>query len=113
MPETKNLGKTGLGMQANLAATLCYLLGWVTGLIFYLIEKENKYVRFHAMQSMIVFGVLNILGMALIFIPIFGWMLIMVLWPLQIVLWVVLMVKAYQGEQIKLPIAGKIAEQNT
>jgi len=50
----QDLGKSSTGMQPNVAGLLCYLAGWITGLIFYLIEKENKFVRFHAMQSIIV-----------------------------------------------------------
>lgn len=113
MAQTKDLGKTSVGIQANLAAVLSYAAFWVSGLIFFLIEKENKYLRFHALQSVILFGGLNILFIILLFIPILGWMLLMILCPLLIVLWVVLMVKAFQGEQIKLPFVGNIAEKNS
>ena len=51
-----DLGKSSTGLDAKVAGLLCYVVGWVTGLIFFLIEKENKFVRFHAMQSIIVFG---------------------------------------------------------
>ena len=61
--ENKDLGTTSTGIQPNVAGLLSYLLGWVTGLIFFLIEKDNKFVRFHAMQSMIVFGGLTIFNM--------------------------------------------------
>ena len=61
----KDLGKTSSGMQANVAGLLCYLLGVITGIIFILIEKENKFVRFHAMQSIIVFGGLFVINMIL------------------------------------------------
>jgi uncharacterized membrane protein len=106
--ENKDLGKTSTGMQPNLEALLCYLFGFITGLIFYLIEKENKYVRFHAMQSIVVFAVLFIAGMVLMFIPLIN----LLFWLAEFVLWIVLMVKAYQGEKFKLPIAGDIAEKN-
>ncbi len=111
--ENKDLGKTSSGMKPNLAGLLCYLLWFVTGIVFFLTEKENKFVRFHAMQSIITFGFLFVLGMILPFIPILGWILIPVLWITEIVLWIVLMVKAYQGEHFKLPVAGEIAEQNS
>jgi uncharacterized membrane protein len=115
--EPKDLGKTSTGMQANIAGLLCYVLGWISGLVFFLIEKENKFVRFHAMQSMIVFGALFILqivvGLLLgaflgVLVPFFNGLVAL----LSLVLWVVLMVKAYQGEKFKLPIAGDIAEKN-
>jgi len=111
--ENKDLGKTSTGMQANVAALLSYVLGWVTGLIFYLIEKDNKFVRFHAMQSIVTFGGLNVLIMVLIFIPVLGWIVMPIVSILQFILWILLMVKAYQGETFKLPIAGDIAEKNS
>jgi len=111
--ENKDLGKTSTGMQVNVAALLSYVLGWVTGLIFYLIEKDNKFVRFHAMQSIVTFGGLNVLIMVLIFIPVLGWIVMPIVSILQFILWILLMVKAYQGEMFKLPIAGDIAEKNS
>ena len=48
--------KTSTGLEDNIAGLLCYVAGWVSGLIFLLIETENKFVRFHAVQSIIVFG---------------------------------------------------------
>lgn len=111
--EKKDLGKTSTGMQPNVAALLSYLLGFITGIIFYLIEKENKFVRFHAMQSIVTFGAFFILGFILAMIPIVGWGLMPVLWIIQVILWVLLMAKSYQGELFKLPIAGDIAEKNS
>jgi len=110
-------------MQPNVAALLSYVLGFVTGLVFFLIEKENKFVRFHAIQSMIVFGALFVSQIAVgilfaIFImlrlgfmmPVFSF-ITGLLYLVGVILWVVLMVKAYQGETFKLPIAGDIAEK--
>ena len=108
----QNLGKSSTGMQPNVAALLSYLLGWITGLIFFLIEKENKFVRFNAMQSIVTFAGLGILQIILIFIPIVGWILMPIVGLVSIILWIVLMVNAYQGKTIKLPIAGDIAEKN-
>ena len=111
--ENKDLGKTSTGMQPNLEALLCYLFGFITGLIFYLIEKENKFVRFHAMQSIVVFGSLFVVGLVVPFLPGINLVLMPLLWAAEIVLWVVLMIKAYQGEMFKLPVAGDIAEKNS
>jgi len=123
--EAKDLGKTSTGMQANVAGLLCYVLGWLTGLVFFLIEKENKFVRFHALQSMIAFGGLFILHIAIgMFMGIFAAIGAGFLVPLLslingllvlvgLILWVLLMVKAYQGEKFKLPVIGDIAEKNT
>jgi len=109
----KNMGKIPLGIEANIAALLSYLLGFVTGIIFYVLEKENKFVRFHAMQSMLVFGALFVLSIMLQFVIFILWPLVVILNIAGIALWVILMVKAYQGEYFKLPIAGDIAEKNS
>ena len=110
--ENKDLGKTSTGIQPNVAALLCYLVGWITGLIFYLIEKDNKFVRFHALQSIVVFGALTVLSIVVSVIPTIGWQLIPAINVVGLILWIVCMVKGYQGEKFKLPVAGDIAEKN-
>lgn len=90
----------------NLNATLTYVGGWITGLIFLLIEKEDENVRFHAAQSVVIFGGLTIFT----FIPILGQLLSIVLWPLALILWVVLIVKTYQGEKMELPMVSDFAK---
>ena len=107
----KDLGKTSLGMNANLAALLSYVAGIITGLIFFLLEKENKFVRFHAMQSMLTFGFFFILNIILGFIPVVGWSFIPLISLVQLAIWIILMVKAYQGEEFKLPVVGEIASK--
>ena len=113
MTEIKELGKTSVGIQANIAGLLCYLFGFVSGLIFLILEKENKFVKFHAVQSIVVFGAIFLANIVLMFIPILGWIALLLLSVLSFVLWVVLMVKAYQGECFKVPVAGDIAEKNS
>ncbi len=108
---TKAKGKTSTGLEPNIAGLLCYVLGWVTGVIFFILEKDNKFVRFHAMQSIITFGAINIAYFILAFIPIIGWIFGYLIGALGFVLWIVLMVKAAQGEKYKLPLAGDLAEQ--
>lgn len=105
--------KTSTGLEQNVAGLLCYLLGWVTGLIFILLEKENRFVRFHALQSIAVFGVLTVASIILGFIPFIGWILSWLLGLLGLVLWIVLMVKAYQNQMYKLPVAGDFAERHS
>lgn len=111
--ESKNLGESTLGMQPNIAGLLCYFLGFVTGLVFYLVEKKNKFIRFHAMQSIVVFGAIFVINIVLMAIPVLGFLANALLSLLSLVLWILLMVKAYQGEYFKLPIAGDIAEKNS
>ena len=93
--------------DGNTNALLTYLVGWITGLIFLLTEKEDQFIRFHAAQSVVTFGILSLVG----FIPFIGWMLTPLLAPIGLILWILLMVKAYQGERFKLPVVGEWAEQ--
>ena len=104
MPEAK---KSGTGLSSNTAAALTYVLGWATGLVFLLIEKNDKVVRFHAMQSIITFGGLTLLS----FVPIIGWILSPFIVIASLVLWLILIYKAYQGEEFKLPIIGDFAKK--
>ncbi len=110
------------GMSENTAGLLCYLLGWITGLIFYLMDKR-PYVRFHAAQSIVVFGGLNIITYVLgLFLGLsmmaHGWtglsggfVLLHLVHLFIFILWIFLMVKAYQGERFRVPIAADIADQ--
>lgn len=105
------MDKTSTGLTENVAGLLCYGLGWVTGIIFLLIEPENKFVRFHAMQSVVVFGVLSVVTFIFSWIPVIGFVIAWLAGPLAFILWIVLMYKAYQGEKYKLPWAGNLAER--
>ena len=106
------MAKTSVELEENVAGLLCYVLGWVSGLVFFLIEKKNKFVRFHALQSIIVFGTLFVASFILGWIPFIGWVIKWLIWVLALVLWIILMIKAYQGEKFKLPWAGDLAEKN-
>jgi len=128
------MAKTSMNMEENIAGLLCYVLTWLTGIIFYFLEKENKFVRFHALQSVITFLPLTILGW------LFGWLgapklvygsyygytgpigvnegipaliyLSWIIWAIMVILWIILMIKAYQGEKSNLPVVGDIAEKH-
>lgn len=106
--ENKN---TVLGVTENIEALLCYALGWVTGLVFLLLEQKNAFVRFHAMQSLATFLGLFIITLVLGFVPVLGLLVNILIWPLSVVLWIVLMVKAYKGERYKLPVVGDFVEK--
>ncbi len=103
--------KTSLGLEENIEGVLCYVLGFVTGIIFFLLEKESEFVRFHAMQSIIVFLSIVVLQRIFVFIPFLGWIISSLLGLVGFVLWILLMIKAYQGEKFKVPIAGDLAER--
>ncbi|MFH1101383.1 MAG: hypothetical protein V1726_05040 [Methanobacteriota archaeon] len=114
--------KTSLGLEENIEAALCYLGIWVTGLIFYFIDNKNKTIRFHALQSILVFLPLSILGLIIsgffgVFSYTAGWFFLVGLsWLfgfLFLVLWLFLLLKAFQGKKMKLPIVGDIAEKNS
>ncbi|MFO7968072.1 MAG: DUF4870 domain-containing protein [Archaeoglobaceae archaeon] len=102
-----------LGLDENIAGALTYVLGWLTGVIFYLLEKESRYVRFHAVQSIALFLPLHVVIIVLGYIPFIGWVISNLLALLGLVLWIVLIVKAYQGEWFKLPVTGDIAEERS
>jgi uncharacterized membrane protein len=108
-----HLGPTATGLAPNVAGLLAYLVGWVTGLIFLLIEPQNKFVRFHAMQSLIIFaglsvvqialGILSGLALGLAFV------LMQLVWLVGLVCWIVGIVVAAQGKWFKFPIVGDYA----
>ncbi len=103
------------GMAENVAGLLCYVLGWITGLIFFFIDKR-PFVRFHAAQSIVVFGGLMIVQIALSMVFLaggvaLGFSLRALISILGFVLWILLMIKAYQGERYRLPIAADLADQ--
>ncbi len=117
------LGPTSMGMQANVAAGLSYIFGWITGLIFFLSEKQNQFVRFNAMQSIILsvaltvfyivieilsvaFAAANIGILALLFGCLF-WLVGLA----AFVVWIILLINAFQGKKFKLPVIGDYAEK--
>ena len=102
---------TSVGMNENVEALLCYLLGWVTGVFFLLIEKKCKFVRFHALQAIIAFLPLFIIKYAVVYIPAVGSILYWIMNIAIFLLWILCMYKAYSNEYFKLPFAGKLAEQ--
>ena len=112
-PDVKAVAKdkTSIGLDPNVAGLLCYVLGWLSGIIIFILERDNQYVRFHALQSIIVFGALNIAISLLTWIPIIGGFFGAVFGITIFILWIVLMVKAYQGEKFKIPWAGDFAEK--
>jgi uncharacterized membrane protein len=112
-------GPTSMGMSANVAAGLSYLLGWITGIIFFFTEKTNNFVRFNAMQSILFFGGLSVLDiilriagsvspgfLGLIFACALGLISLV-----GFVGWLILLINAFQGKYFKLPIVGDYAER--
>jgi len=111
-------------MAENVAGMLCYLLGWVTGLVFFLIDKR-PFVRFHAAQSIVLFGGLNIITyiLGMFFGMGYGWgwgwgaggfSFIFLMYRLvelvAFLLWILLMIRAYQGARFRLPVVADLAD---
>ena len=109
--------KSSTGLDENVAGLLCYVGGWITGLIFFVLEKDSKFVKFHALQSLVVFAAFTVVCTVLqIFtqIPFIGLLISIVLGLLGLlafILWIILMLKAYQHELFKLPWSGDFAEK--
>lgn len=110
------------GLADNLAGALAYVLGPISGIFFLVVEKQSRFVRFHAMQSLlvgvlliIVNFVLNVLNAVLVRIPLIGWLfalgLAMVVGLASLVLWLALMYAAYQGKEWELPVIGAEARK--
>lgn len=93
--------------QTNVKAALCYLLGWLTGLAFLLIERKDRQVRFHAAQATVTFGALTLISL----FPVIGWLLSPLLMLIGFLLWLVLMLKAYRGQKVVLPVFGNWAKK--
>jgi uncharacterized membrane protein len=123
-------GKSSTGLDENIAALLSYIFGWVSGLIFFLIEKDSRLVRFHAMQSLLFNVLVGVVAIAL-WIVLFVVFLIAaqlsnalatLLSVVSILVWgvfllailagfILCLVKAFQGQYFKLPVIGNFAEK--
>lgn len=104
-------GSTGL--DPKLSAMLAYLLGLVGGIVFYVISKDS-YVRFHAMQSIMFFAAVAVIYVAFIILGFIMPLLLVLSWIIYLgllAIWIVMLVKAYQGDRFKLPIIGDMAEK--
>lgn len=102
--------KSSLNLAPNITAVLAYVGMVVTGIIFLMIEKKNKFVRFHAMQSVCFFGAIWIMTLLIGWIPFIGWLVSGLISLVTVVGWVFLMYKAYNNEYYKLPVVGDLAE---
>jgi uncharacterized membrane protein len=113
-------GPTSTGVDARLSALLCYLAWWVSGVVFLVIEQEHRAVRFHAAQSVVLFGgltavivLLTVTSLAGLFISpaIFQavWMVSYLVWFVAVLLWLVVLLKTFRGESWRVPFAGDLA----
>lgn len=122
--EAEPAAESSTGLSANVAGLLCYVAGWITGIVFVVLEKKSTFVKFHAWQSIMVFGVLTVVQIAVsgiltaigvaTFSPgliAFAGVLGTIIWILTVILWIVLVVTAATGQMWKIPGAGNWAEK--
>ena len=129
-PPSGQVGKSSTGLDENIAALISYVFGWVSGLVFFLIEKDSKLVRFHAMQSILFCVLVAVLGIAL-WVVTFLFLLVGAMLPdimgsllallgtfiwlifsvALLIAWILCLVRAYQGQFFKLPVIGNMAEK--
>ena len=129
-PPPVQTAKSSTGLDENVAALLSYIFGWVSGLIFFLIEKDSRLVRFHAMQSILLNVAAAILGIVLWFVWVFGvlifaavnetlasliglvlGLLLFVFWIGMLIALIMCLIKAFQKQYFKLPVIGNFAEK--
>lgn len=114
--------KSSTGLASNIGGLLTYILGPITGVLFLVLEKEDRFVRFHAMQSVVVGVALiavsiafSIFSSVLAFIPVLGWIVALVaglgLAVVSFGLWILLMVRAFQGREWQVPLVGAYARR--
>jgi uncharacterized membrane protein len=105
-----------LKIDPNLAGALCYLFGCISGILFFVLETDNKRVRFHALQSILLFTSLSFLQIGSIFMAIFTDVQVFsvlngILGLAYFVLWLIMVIRTYQGHDIKLPVIGDFAQK--
>lgn len=105
-----SLAKQENRTNQSLLGALAYLLGPITGVLFLILEKNNSFVRFHAMQSTILFGGLFVIYIVFT-LSIVGLILIPFLLIAQFIIWILLMYKAFNGEMFQFPYVGKLAKK--
>jgi uncharacterized membrane protein len=129
-PPPVQSGKSSTGLDENVASLLSYIFGWLSGLIFFLIEKDSRLVRFHAMQSIllnvsigvfaIVVGIVIAIFVAILsaissdlggIVALLSSLLWLAFGLVILLLWVMCLIKAFQGQMYKLPIIGNFAEK--
>jgi uncharacterized membrane protein len=102
--------KTKIGLDENIVAALCYVGFWITGIIFLLTEKENKFVRFHAMQSLLVFLPLSVIIFLIAWIPYVGWVIADFMGFPSMMIMVLFAFMAYRGMKFKIPLVGNYVD---
>ena len=111
MKKLDTIGKSSIGLDENYAALISVVFGWLGGLVLFLIEKESQFVKFHAVQSMIAFGGAMVIITLIGWLPFIGGLISTLISFGVFVLWVVLLIKTYQGEWFEIPVIGEYAKK--
>ncbi|MCQ6563432.1 DUF4870 domain-containing protein [Paenibacillus mendelii] len=105
--------RSSTGLDPRVVGLLCYLGLFVTGLLFLVLERQSRFVKFHAMQSVVVSVAFMVINIVLGILPIIGWLVGLILGPVSFILWIALMILALQGRWYKVPILGEFAERQS
>ncbi|MFB9326607.1 DUF4870 domain-containing protein [Paenibacillus aurantiacus] len=105
--------RSSTGLDPRLVGLLCYFGLCVTGMLFLVLERQSRFVKFHALQSILMAAAMMIINIVLGLLPIIGWILGIFFAPLCFILWVAMMVLAMQGRWFKLPVIGEFAERQS
>lgn len=106
-----SIEKSSTGMNENVAAMVSILFTWVTGLIFFFLETKSKFVKYHAIQNVIFFVGLMLVGGLLGRLPLIGGLVTTITGLGGFAMWVVLLIKTYQGEWFEIPYVSDFAKQ--
>lgn len=102
---------TSMGLEQKIAYFISYVLGWITGLVVLLVEKDNKSVRFHAAQSIVIFGAVFVASIIAGFVPGIGGLLGTVIGLVGLALWIIMLVTSLQNKPLVLPVVSGFAEK--
>ena len=105
------MSETSTGLQQHVAGVLCYVLGWVSGIIMLILEPKNSFVKFHAFQSILAFGALTVFLLIFTWIPVIGFAVSIIIYVIGFIIWLSMMLMAAQNKTYKLPYAGNYAEK--
>ncbi|WP_422123822.1 DUF4870 domain-containing protein [Planococcus sp. X10-3] len=102
---------TSLGLSENVAGLLTYLFGFVSGFIMLIVERENRFVRYHALQSIYISIVFACAYLLLGMLPGVSWISTMILAPATLVMWIILMLNAYKGRYCRVLYISEFANK--
>ncbi len=109
---------SSLNLDPNLAGALCYAFGCISGLLFFILETHSKQIRFHALQSILIFALLSFLSVVSAVLAVFTdfvpfQLATSLLWMIHFTVWLVMIIRTYQGTTIKIPGIGDFAREQT